>query len=219
MRTRQRTLTGRDQAASAFGGILLKLCDSVGSPMAALVDAEGETVDYAGTHQPFDIRVAAAEWQLAIRALRGCPIPGWNDAHMMLVRGSRKSFSIAMLEEGYAIVVELSTHAFAISHRALGEAIRELCWEAGLEVPAAYLAVGNWTRVEVKTSPFSERKPDAVWFAGGWCPLELLGRYADADLGSGELGYRVRLVTGAEVNLVRERLGRWYAEDLPVFRM
>ncbi len=218
MRPRQRTLTGRDQAASAFGGILLKLCDSVGCSMAALVDAMGETVDYAGTHDPFDIRVAAAEWQLVMKALQSCPIDGWHDAHQVLVRGSRKSFALIMLREGYAIVLELVTHSFSVSHRAMGEAIRELCIEAGLEVPAGYAQDQGWTRVEVKPSPFDERKPDAIWFAGGWCPLELLGRYTNDDLGAGEIGFRVRLITGAEVNLVRERLGRWYAEDLPMFR-
>ncbi len=218
MRPRQRTLTGRDQAASAFGGILLKLCDSVGAPMAALVDALGETVDYAGTHDPFDIRVAAAEWQLALRELQACSIPGWHDAHQVFIRGAKRSFALIALEEGYAIVIELVTHSFSVSHRALGEAIRELCIEAGLKVPQSYAADDGWTRVEVKPSRFDERKPEALWFSGGWCPLELLGRYTNDDLSTGEVGFRVRLITGAEVNLVREKLGRWYAEDLPMFR-
>jgi hypothetical protein len=44
--------------------------------------------------------------------------------------------------------------------------------------------------------------------------VELLGRYESRLLEEGEVGFRARLANGEEVNLVRERLGRWYAEDL-----
>ena len=62
----------------------------------------------------------------------------------------------------------------------------------------------NWG---IRTSP----NHDAIWVSGGWSPLEVLGRWR-AGLGRGDVGYRARLPTGAEVNLVRERLGRWYSD-------
>ncbi len=61
---RRKTLVARDQAVSAFSGALMRLCDAIAAHGAALVDAEGETVDYAGSLSPFEIRVAAAEWRL-----------------------------------------------------------------------------------------------------------------------------------------------------------
>jgi hypothetical protein len=60
---RQGTLAVRDQAVSEFSGTLMRLCDATAAFGAALVDAEGETVDYAGSLSPFEIRVAAAEWR------------------------------------------------------------------------------------------------------------------------------------------------------------
>ncbi len=56
----------RDQAASNFAATLGRLCDAVPAVSAALVDGEGETVDYSGSLSPYEIRVAAAEWQLVV---------------------------------------------------------------------------------------------------------------------------------------------------------
>lgn len=209
-----RSLSGRDQAPSTFGAILLRLCDSCGALAAALVDAEGETVDYAGTVDPFDIKVAAAELQLIRALVYGSRFPTWPETRQILVRGAKKSFAVVPLVEGYAIVLQLLPHAFSVSRRALGEAIRELCTEAGLSLPEAFLEE-HWTRVEVRASSLDERRPAALWMRGQWVPVEVLGRYQDDDLDRGELGFRARLATGAEVNVVREALGRWYAEDLP----
>lgn len=217
MRQRQRTLSGRDQAVSAFGAVLLRFCDSIDAPGAALVDSEGETVDYAGVIDPFEIRVAAAEWQLIIRLLRTSNVPAWRATEEVVVRCGLKSFLVVILGEGYSVVAELLPHCFGVSHRAIGEAARELCDEAGLEVPEALRELVRWTRVQVQTSSNDERRPLSVWMAGSWCHVEVLGRYHASDLARSEVGYRVRLITGAEVMLVREALGRWYAEDMPRF--
>jgi hypothetical protein len=210
---RLRTLTGRDQAVSAFSAILLRLCDNVGSPGAALVDAGGETVDYAGTVDPYEIRVAAAEAQLLLSVVRTSSL--WRDTHEVLIRGSSRSFAIIVVDEGYSIVIQLLPYCFSVSERALAEAVREICLEAGLLIPPWYRDSERWSRVEVRAARGEKRRPTAIWFAGQWCPVEVLGRYRDDDLGRGDVGYRARLTSGAEFNLVREQLGRWYAEDLP----
>ena len=62
-RGRAEAPTARDQAETAFTAILASLVERVpGAHAAALVDAEGETVDYAGDGEPFFLRVAAAAW-------------------------------------------------------------------------------------------------------------------------------------------------------------
>ncbi len=216
MSRRRGVFAGREQAASAFSAALMRLCDGTGVLGAALVDAEGETVDYSGWLDPFDIKVAAAEWQLVVGTLRTLKVPTWPEAHQLVVRAALRSYSIVPLSEGYAIVATLARYCFEISDRALAEAVRELCSESGLSVPAYFaLSPERWTRVQVQTSPNDDRRAHALWHAGGWRRLEILGRYTDADLGLHEVGYRARLSTGAELTLVREPLGIWYADDVP----
>jgi len=215
MRPRQRSLVGRDQAVSAFSAVLLKLCDGTGVVGAALVDREGETVDYAGALDPFEIKVAAAEWRLVLRVVAESRIFDWAETTEMVVRAARTSFVAVTLDLGYALVAQLPRHSFTISQRALVECVRDIGKEAGFEMPPGLEMEGRWSRVDVRTSASDRRRPLAVWLSGGWCAIEILGRYPRAELGRGERGYRARLANGAEVTLVRERLGRWYAEDMP----
>jgi hypothetical protein len=92
------------------------------------------------------------------------------------------------------------------------EAVRELCREAALSMPRALLADReHWRRVDVRCERLDARRPNAIWVSGGWSPLEVLGRWR-AGLAHGDVGYRARLPTGAELTLVRERLGRWYSD-------
>jgi hypothetical protein len=216
MSRRRGTFVGRDQAASAFSAALMRLCEGTGVAGAALVDAQGETVDYAGGLDPFDIKVAAAEWQLVVGVLRESRVPAWRETHELVVRARFRSYSIVPLSEGYAIVATLTRYCFEVPERALAEAVRELCRESGLSPPPFLAGTRErWTRVEVQTSPHDARRAEALWHGGAWRSLEILGRYTDADLGSHEVGYRARLSTGAELTLVRERLGIWYADDTP----
>lgn len=215
MKARRRALVGRDQRASAFSAVLLRLCDAVGAVGAALVDAEGETVDYAGAIDPFDIKVAAAEWVVVLSLLRSSRIPSWPSTEQIVVRGTKKSFLVQMLEDGYAVVLQLAPRAFGISSRGVAEAVRDLCVEAGLELPRfIHREKEQWWRVDVRSEPADSRRPCAIWAGGGWCGLEILGRWT-TEGEPREVGYRARLPTGAEITLVRERLGRWYV-DSPV---
>jgi hypothetical protein len=209
---KRRAIAVRDQHASAFGAALLRLCDSTGAVGAALVDAEGETVDYAGSLSPFDIKVAAAECVILLALLREAKTAPMRETQGLLVRAANKSFFVQSLADGYAIVLELLRHAFGVSPRAVQEAVRELCGEAGLAVPAALESQKErWCRVDVRCDDVSPKRPRAIWLAGGWTPLEVLGRWT-AGLGSREIGFRARLANGAELTLVREPLGRWYSD-------
>lgn len=217
MMQHRRSLVGRDQAASPFSAILMRLCEGTSAIGAAFVDSEGETVDYAGHLDPFQTKVAAAEWRLVLRVIHQSKVPTWTDTRELVVRAQLRSYAAFAVSEGYAIVVCLPRRCFTVSPRAVAEAVREICAESGLDLPPDQTGEHErWISVDVRTPGDDRLRPVAVWHGGSWCPLEILGRYTDDALASHEVGYRARLDTGAEFTLVRERRGRWYADDLPV---
>jgi hypothetical protein len=199
----------RDQAPSSFAPTLGRLCSSAGVVGAALVDSDGEAVDYAGRVAPFDIRVAAAEWRIILARLSRCANSPWRDTRQLMVRGVNKSFGAVLLPEGYALVVQLLPRCFRVSPRALSEAVREICENAGLGDPLLQTSA-QWTRVQVNES--EERRPRSVWVNRKWLPVEVLGRWVGPELLPNELGYRVRLLGGEEITLVREPLAQWFAD-------
>jgi hypothetical protein len=191
----------------------MRFCEGTAALGASLVDSEGETVDYAGSIEPFDIKVAAAEWQLVLGLVSKTRSFRIHETTQLLVRGGVHSFLAVPLTEGYALIAQLERHAFEVSSRALTEAVRELCREAGLDMPHCW-ENERWARVEVLTSGPDVRRPEAIWRDGRWRVLEILGRVA-SDLDGREVGFRARLETGADITIVREPLGVWYANDLP----
>lgn len=212
MKIVRRALVPRDQSASPFSAILLRLCEASGAHAAALVDGEGETVDYAGAMEPFDIRVAAAEWRLVL-ALITSSTPTWADTHELIVRCRAHTFAVWALSEGYALVLVLPRRAFRVSKRALTEAMTDLQREAGFSSPADKARV-RWMRVDVQTEAQDKRRPRAVWYRGAWQALTLLGRLQSSDLEPGEVGFLTQLPSGGELVVVREPPGTWFAGEL-----
>jgi hypothetical protein len=213
MRARGRVAIDRDQDASPFSAILWRLCEGCAAHAAALVDKEGETVDYAGRISPYEIRVAAAELRLVLAFTRTADLPGWNDVNDIRIRTGQRSYAIVGLGDGYAIVLELVRYSTSLSRRALAQAMRELESEAGIQ---SVLRPGSarWSRVRVRSSAEDARRPEAIWLDGAWHAVTVLGRYRSDDLARRERGYMARLANGAEFSLVREPLGYWFADDL-----
>ena len=213
MTARGRAAIDRDQDASPFSAILWRLCEGCSAHAAALVDKEGETVDYAGRITPYEIRVATAELRLVLAFTRSAQVPEFARVNEIRVRTGRRSYAVVGLGDGYAIVLELVRHSFSVSPRAVLQATRELESEAGIE---SVLRPGGtrWSRVKVRASSSDRRRPDAVWLDGSWQAVTVLGRYRTGDLARRERGYLARLANGAEFSLVREPLGFWYADDL-----
>jgi hypothetical protein len=211
---RRRRGAVRDQSDSAFSAILARLCDDCGALAAALVDGEGETVDYAGLLTPYDIKVLAAEWRIVLAVLHDSSLPVFNKVTSLAVRAKRRSYYMEAMPDGYAIALRVPQHCFTVSRRALSQAMRDLGREAGLERPETRAEV-RWARVRVRTPAASRllRRPDAIWLKEGWSPLTILGRYQARDLSHSELGYLARLASGAEVCLVREPLGVWFIDN------
>lgn len=196
----------RDQEASAFSHILVELCRATGARCAALVDQEGETVDYGGEGDPFDIRILAAEWRLAFaRAEHTSKLGAVSE---MMIRARDKSFLIVAFPLGYALVVQMARRSTGLSLRALNQARRELYKEAG------FSADGHdevWLRVRVKEEPGVTRRPLAVSVEAESQYVTVLGRLKSAV--KSERGFRIRLGSGEERTLVREPFGHWYLEQ------
>lgn len=210
---RRRPGAARDQSDSPFSAILTRLCDDCRVLAAALVDAEGETVDYAGVLEPYDIKVMAAEWRIVLAVVEESKIPLLQGVSSMSVRAKGRSYLIEAMPDGYAIALRLPRHSFNVSRRALSQAVRELGHEAGIELPEARTQL-NWARVFVRTPHADDKlRPDAIWLGDRWSPITILGRYQARDLLRSERGYLARLVTGAEVFLVREPLGVWFIDN------
>lgn len=204
----------RDQSDSPFSAILNRLCDDSGALAAALVDAEGETVDYAGLLSPYEVKVAAAEWRIVLSVAEATRWTPLRVTSRISVRARGRSFVIEAMPDGYAVAVCLPRHALGISQRALSQAVRELAQEAGLALPQGRTEV-SWAKVTVRMPQERRgpRRPDAIWLGDAWSPITILGRYQARDLSRSELGYLTRLASGAEVCLVREPLGVWFVDN------
>jgi hypothetical protein len=111
------------------------------------------------------------------------------------------------LPDGYAVVVLLARRAGFSPMRALDACERALIAEAGL----SKRPVAEWTCMAVDCD--RKRRPIRVApiDGEGSIGVEVLGSMR--DLPSGDRAFRVRLDTGAEVLLVRERGGIWYSEE------
>ncbi len=198
----------RDQEHTPFAKILDDLCASAGVRSAALVDREGETVDYAGKGEPFDIRILAAEWRLILHRVAESAILG-STIHLA-VRAKRKSFLLVTLPEGYALIIELGRRSVGASERALAHTRRALCREAGFcDDQAAGL---EWLRVEVREEKGHTRRPQSISREGAREEVLVLGRIFTPEYPT-ERSFRVRLASGEERTLVREPFGHWYIEN------
>jgi len=200
----------RDQDATPFAAILEALVARVpGALAAALVDVEGETVDYAGALEPFDVKVAAAHLRIVLAT--AAAQSGIGALRSLVLRGERRSFIVCPLPDAYAMVVILRRRAgFTASSRALYAAERALCREAGWRLPGDHAPA--WCAVDVDCD--RRRRPAMVRAAPSDHAhrVDILG--AIVGLPAREVGFRVRLDTGAELTLVREPGGFWYADSV-----
>jgi hypothetical protein len=211
---RPATASGRpvqEQAASEFATILSRLCLHLGAPAAALVDGEGETVDYGGWAEAYGTRVMAAE--LGLVAVQSSNFP-WGAASELVIRARRESYALLPLVHGYVLIIRLPRHAFITASRAYSAAVRALCREANLTVPETYRR-DPWEFAEVCASSSHGHRPRSIVCSNAWLPVEVIGRYSPRDLHPRECAFRVRTATGRELTLLRERLGHWYADALP----
>ncbi len=194
----------RDQDESAFGAILGQLIRRVpGAIGAALVDFQGEAVDYAGRLSPFDMKVAAAHFRILLDDVRRSSL---GDPRAIVCRGARRTYHARCLPEGYALVIAYTRFGgFVPAERAF------VACERALSVEAAWPKSRQpfWLGVDVELD--ARRRPSMVRAGQASSMVEVLG--ALVGLHRGERGFRIRLVpSGHELNLVRER-GGWYVDE------
>jgi hypothetical protein len=196
----------RDQSESAFASILGTLVRRTpGARAAALVDLQGETVDYAGIADPFALRVAAAHWRIVFAEARAQPT--FARTEWISLRSASASFVVRGLPEEYAVLVVFDRGAGvpAILRRSFDHFAAELGREAGWPAPAA-----TWLAVDVLTEG---NRPTAIRRGEDIDPLDVLGLFSEG-LGRHEQGWRVRMASGVEATLVREACGLWYTDEL-----
>jgi hypothetical protein len=201
-----RPVHARDTDATAFTLILTELISRIpGAHSAALVDGDGESVDYTGRAAPFDVKVAAAHFRIVVDETRTST--SFSSLRTLVVRGAAKSFVVRVLPDDYAVVVLLGKRAGFSAMRALDVCERALVAEARL-TPRP---LPPWTVVTVDCD--ARNRPTRVLSPGNSAGYgaEVLGSVL--GLPHRDRAFRVRLETGAEVMLVRERGGTWYAEE------
>jgi hypothetical protein len=195
----------RDQRDSAFTSILAGLVDRVpGARAAALVDRDGETVDYWGELDSFALRLAAAHWRLVLDELGRQH--SFQTVRWLVWRGSGVGYLVHELPEEYALVVVLARAAgFFGWRRAIASCARALGDEAGWDWVGL-----RWFPAEVTAD--ERRRPSWVRVGDRSYAVEILGAIA-SGLARRERGWRVRFASGVEATLVREPGGVWYCDE------
>jgi len=208
MSAARRAASPREQHESAFTAILVGLVRRVpGARAAALVDFDGETVDYAGSLDPFTLKLAAAHWRIVLQQMTAS---GGPDVRWLWARARTSSYLVSALPDGYALTLVLGRGAgFGGWRRAIASCARDLGEEAGWSWHGA--PPPPWFPVDVLTD--AKRRPLALRCGEGHRPVEVLGAVA-GGLGRRERGWRVRF-DGIEATLVREPGGVWYADEPP----
>ena len=201
----------RIEHETGFTAILGRmLAATPGAIGAALVDAEGEAVDYSGaTIDPFELKVAAAHFRIVLQELEQGKLTDVGGVPRRLsILTSKRMFVIDCLPDGYALLSVLHrTAAFGHADRALDAALHDLYREAGWNAPPGVL---RWQELQVKCD--TKDRPSAIRIDVGWRPVKVIGKVV-AGLQRGEVGFRVG-VSEVEVTLVRGLDDRWYG-DLP----
>lgn len=179
-----------------------------GAHAAVFIDAEGECVDFGGRGTEFEIKVAAAHLRVLLEQSDGV---GLGQVKQLMISAKGKSFLIRTLSDGYALVVIAHRYGavFHVSERAMQECAYDLSQEAGF---GGKRRRKPWYSVEVEPKRPRRARPERARTEGtDWIPVQVLGVLQGMD--NEELGYRVRLGSGAELSLVRERTGLWWADE------
>lgn len=211
----------RDQGTSEFTSILERVvADTPSARAAALFDYEGETVDYAGRLDPFDVKVAAATFQVLLAELRD--LSRMPKPRQIRIQSRRVAWVVRVLDDNYSLLIVTHPRAsHAVSERVLRDAEARLAEEAGLAISAR----PKWWRVEVqldkaaRSSPMLIRPSPSLSLSGAgaeaaWYGLDVLGCLV--GLPPREKGFRVRLDSGIELNLIAERARQrhiWFVDE------
>lgn len=211
---------GRDQDPTTFAEILQELLwHEPRATAAVLVDAEGETVDYASSLPSYETKVAAANLRVVLDDIARTWLSLYSGDALThaLIRARKRSFFVRPLPDDYALVLVLQRRVFAVSARAVSLAVCRLAKEAGWA--GALEETLPWHPAEVETSRGERFRPKQMKTGDAWEQVEVLGSVVrragevSHSAEKGERGYRCRLQGGAEITLVREPTGVWFVDQ------
>jgi hypothetical protein len=182
---------------------------SPGARAAALIDPEGETVDYAGELPDYFTKLVSAHFRIVIDdVVHRFRCGGLGLPYQVAIRADTWSFAVRSHPQGYAQVINLQRRALTLSARALAVCDDELSREAGWARPA--MPPGAWVAIEVQPLPGDRRRPGRVRLGKRWYAVDILGHMVGL---ARERGYRCRVSSGAEITLIRESSGQWFCDE------
>lgn len=204
----------RPEDETGFTGVLRKHVEQTpGALGAALVDGQGEAVDYVGDYiDPFDIKVAAAHFRIVLNDINDgrLAVEGGPTARLVVLTDKR-GFVLTSLPEGYALLSILKANA-ALGHadRSIDATLRGIYREAGWPSPPGAF---RWHPIDVEIDP--RARPHRIRVRHQWTAVQPIGRVVHG-LQPGEVGWRVDVPAAeCEITLVLGRDDRWYG-DLPL---
>jgi hypothetical protein len=211
-RTKSIPPEGRDQDPTTFAEILQHmLWLEPRATAAVLIDSEGETVDYASSLPSYYTKVAAAYLRVVIDDVSGARHLLQGELTHTVIAGRYRSFYVHPLPEGYALILVLRRWSFRVSARAVALTNCRLAREAGWRAPPEETL--PWHPVDVEPQPLYRHRPSQMKTGDAWEQVDVLGSVV--GLAEREKGYRCRLQSGAEITLVREANGIWFADQPP----
>jgi predicted regulator of Ras-like GTPase activity (Roadblock/LC7/MglB family) len=163
---------------------------------AVFVDPEGETVDLASRVDPFDARVAGAEFTIVLAAARALASKlALGETLELRVEGSQRSAIVRSVSEGYDLVVLVGAKTIAARVAdAVADAAIELLREAGLPPPRSFARLRGAevpTRMSsrfqgigpvlVEEAGVQRRVERALGFYQGEAGIEVLVRLEDGE--------------------------------------
>lgn len=208
----RRPRPARDQHASSFNLLLEELI--LAQPFiraAALFDSEGETVDYAGELDPFDMKVAAATFGTILTDLRTCA--RLSKATQISTLTSGHGYILRLLDPTYSLLLVVRRLAtFGLSARVMIEIEARLLEEACIPVREP----PSWFRVQVDAGARGRpvRMRPAMNLSespASWVDVQVLGVHV--GMHETHRAFRARLDGGVEVTLLRERPGLWFVDQ------
>jgi hypothetical protein len=212
-RTKSIPPEGRDQDPTTFAEILQHMLWLEPRATAAVfIDGEGETVDYASGLPNYYTKVAAAYLRVVIDDIASARSLLRGPLAQAIIAARHRSFYVHPLGDGYALVLVLRRWALHVSARAVALTNCRLAKEAGWDGPAEETL--PWHPAEVETQPAHRFRPFQVKTGDAWEQVEVLGSVVGLAR-ERERGYRCRLQGGAEITLVREVTGIWFADQPP----
>jgi len=199
----------REQDTTGFTRILQNVVHAMPGVMGtALVDGLGECVDYAGLMDAFEIRLVAAHAQIEFRNARAKLSKLMGTVRGLTIYASKRTmYAMQIVDEYHLVLVFAGGNPSNLSPRALAQAEYDIRVEAGWEPTPD---IERWIHLQVDARMDARWRPSRVQFADAWHDVEVIGTVV--GLLAGERGFRVRTPTGAEMTLVRERHGHWYAD-------